>query len=575
MAKLLMIVERNGNGLINSVVKDIDTISRNLIPDNIAGNQTRVIQNGSLAYFVFNPVQTIHVQDTSVCLGHMANIEHEWWLPGSGIPDGTFALFRTNNEVSETISDKLASRTIWYYSDINVFIAATSQRAIIMCLKSFHFNDENIPWMLFSGITGPGLSWDRRIKSLPLNSTLTLNRRTWEINISSKPVIYLDQKQTYQQNLKQFDEILTDVLSRSDLDLNKWILTLSGGYDSRGLLLYLKEKPALRAITWGTASSETTKINDAIISRAITDFYGIPHTYYTTDRSNEKFNIVLGRFLGAGEGRIEHIGAYMDGMKIWSTLFGENYEGVIRGDHTFGYRKLLNYNEVINSLSIKTIQSFGNTSEFNSFGLPEQRLPDYFTRNEGESFCSWRDRLFTVFRIPAFMAALNDIKLSYTEVYSPFMTSRVVDFIRSLPDDLRTNKKLLKDLIKKKSPDIPFTKYEAILTHSRVVQEFEIARFLKEEITGIAANSILPNRLLNHIADRILLNPDKLMKRSAWILTYQKIRNSMPSRVKFLIKKSVPKPGLDFNLLAFRALIIHRMNALLSKDSLIAAKKQW
>jgi len=573
MSKLLLVVDRKGNDRINTFNKYVTTVADRIIPANIKPNDTMVLSDEGLACYVFNPVQSLYVKNRSVCLGYMLNYQENWWLPRTKLPDGTYALFRTNSDYIEVISDILASRTIFYYYDVDVFVASTSQRAIIMYLRSFEFNDKTIPWMLFSGITGPDFSWDKRIKLIPGNTTLMLNRNTWEIKITAKPCIFEHHAESYETYQQQLIEILTDLLQHDEIDYNKWALTLSGGYDSRGLLLFLKDKPGLKTITWGLENSANEKNNDAYIAQAVANYYQIQHSYFATDRSTEDFDTVFQRFLIAGEGRIDHIGGYMDGFKLWSILFNNQITGIIRGDHTFGWSKVFSAEDVYNSLSIKRIYSFSNQEVLGKLDVPGQEIPEYFSRIPGESLSVMRDRLYSVFRVPCILAALNDIKLPYVEVYNPLMTTRVNLFIRTLPDELRTGKKLLKDLINTLSSEIPYTKQEAILTHDRVVQEPNIAIFLKNELNRIPAHSILPPGILSIITGKIELDQTQLKKRSARILYYQKIRGTLPGWSKSFIRKRIPKQQLDFNLLAFRALIIHRMHVLLNDDATVLSNK--
>jgi hypothetical protein len=569
MSKLLLVIERNGKELISSISKRIDQVTERIIPGIIKPNETLIIQSPGFAFYIFNPVPSLYIHEQSVCLGFMTPEEQEWWVPGSNVPDGSYALFRSNDEQVEVVSDMLASRSVWYYSDSEVFIASTSQRAIIMCLQQFQFNEKVIPWMLFSGITGPDISWDRRIMLLPGNSVLYFNRNTWQKDITTVPFTYTVRKQSYQLYFDQLHELLSGLLTHSQFDSNKWILTLSGGYDSRCLLLYLKEKPGLRTITWGMAGSKDDKDNDAYLAGIIADYYGIPNIYFTTDRSSEDFDTLFNRFLTAGDGRIEHIGGYMDGFHVWSSLFNNKFCGIIRGDHNFGWSPVYNHDDVYNSLNIRTINNYGNTEFLKKLELPEQSFPEYLSPLQDESMPAMRDRLYSLFRVPCFLAALTDIKMPFVEVYNPLLSSKVNRFIHLLPDQLRTDKKLLKDLILARSPNIPFNKHEAILTHSRIVQEPLIARFLIEEISTMADRSVLPKKLLNQVAGRIQQDYTTLQKRSSRIATWHKIRRILPGWTKSMIKRSIPRRDLDFNLLAFRVLIINRMDCLLKHDSRI------
>ena len=171
MSKILLASYRNPNQAKEFPEKAMH-IDRRLSPDNITPNQLELLENGRTRIAIFNPVATLPVEKNSVCMGMMFPPTEKWWKPGEEAPDGSFGLFRTGENVVEILTDAVASRTVWYIQTDTVFIASTSQRAIICMLGDLEFNPEAVAWMLSSGSLGPGHSWDRRIKQLPPDSKL-------------------------------------------------------------------------------------------------------------------------------------------------------------------------------------------------------------------------------------------------------------------------------------------------------------------------------------------------------------------------------------------------------------------
>ncbi|WP_054637833.1 hypothetical protein [Thalassobacillus sp. C254] len=158
--------------------------------DNISIKQPSIMHADSkhlMAIYNINNTVKILPDNNGICLGSVFE-EGPWHEPGSHIPDGTYAMVRSNNKYIEAVSDVVASRTIWYYMDEEKCIVSTSQRAIIMLLGNFELNENVIPWMLSAGNLGPGLSWDKRIKCVPPCSILRLNRTEWKIDIETQKV---------------------------------------------------------------------------------------------------------------------------------------------------------------------------------------------------------------------------------------------------------------------------------------------------------------------------------------------------------------------------------------------------
>ena len=77
-----------------------------------------------------------YVDGTSVCLGLLL----ENWIPNwsevsNSKPEGAYAIFRSNKNYIQLVSDTLGQRTIWYVLTDSTFIASTSQRVIISYLN--------------------------------------------------------------------------------------------------------------------------------------------------------------------------------------------------------------------------------------------------------------------------------------------------------------------------------------------------------------------------------------------------------------------------------------------------------
>ena len=169
----------------------VQVLAHRLVPDNITP-YAPLIKGDDVGVLigVINPSETLPVKDTSVCLGCLLDPDEDWWKPKAKTPDGSYALFRSDEVYVELLTDGVASRTVWYVQTDHVFVASSSQRAIVSLLHSFEPNYEASLWMLSSGSLGPGLSWDRRIQCLPGNARLCLNRSTWQLSLQETPVTF-------------------------------------------------------------------------------------------------------------------------------------------------------------------------------------------------------------------------------------------------------------------------------------------------------------------------------------------------------------------------------------------------
>ena len=302
------------------VAQAVAAITDRLLPDNIPRRPSRMLQAGGIVAGISNPSDLIAVHGTSVAAGYLVD-PGKWEIPGTGRPDGAYALFRSDDAVVEIVSDALASRTVWYAKTDDMFVASTSQRAIVSLLGTFELNAAVVPWMLASGTLGPGLSWDtadssrrRRHDSHSGSATLGRSRST-----PSQLNSCLDRSPT--RNISSScHRPCTHAVGAARVADPKWAITLSGGVDCRAILCLLKERHGLRAVTWGLRTSLSEPTNDAQIALRLARHFGLEHRYFETDLTDEPVERLFERFIANGEGRIDHISGYADGFRLWSQL---------------------------------------------------------------------------------------------------------------------------------------------------------------------------------------------------------------------------------------------------------------
>ncbi len=544
--------------------RDIEILSQRLTPDNISPNPPLIINENGVLIGIFNPAESIPVRNTSVCMGNLIEPEENWWQPMASIPDGTYALFRGDKRTVELATDIVASRTIWYVQTEDMLIASTSQRAIVFFLRDFKPNRTAFSWMLSSGTLGPGLSWDSRIRCLGANSRLVLDRSSWKLTVSEGTARFDPLDLSDEQHEVQLSKALEHVFEHLKLDYSQPVLPLSGGYDSRAILLMLKNRENLRCITWGLRSSLSERGNDAYIARLLADRMNVEHMYLETDVSDEPIEKIFNRFLVAGEGRIDHISGYMDGFKIWKYLFEQGYSGVIRSDEGFGWAPVNTPFDVLRSVGINLFSHYSNLRSLDEFGLKKQVLPGNLERKANESLAAWRDRLYHEFRIPVFLAALSDLKCAYVELINPFLSRSIIEQVRKMPDHLRTGKSLFKKIVRSLNPNIGFARYPAIASQGNVLRTKEAVNLISHELKTDHARGLLPDGFVQYLLERIRVSDGLRHRRRS---LRERIQALIPAGIRNMLRRTFFKPRIDHNLLAFRAYIICRMNRILSEDA--------
>lgn len=546
---------------------NIHILSKRLEPDNIVFSEPRIFMGEKELITVFNPNDSIDFYDISLCHGKMINPAGNWWKPMEDVPDGSFALYRGSSQKIEIITDIVASKTIWYYFDENIFISSTSQRAIVFFLRSFHFNKAIIPWMLATGSTGPDHSWDRRLKMMKANSSIILDRNSWKLNSLEGAIDFHAIEEPVKYQTENLLKVLKETVGRLDLDYSKWALPLSGGYDSRAILYLLEDRDKLKCITWGVEKSQYQKMNDANVAKMVAEKLNVEHEYYLTDISDEPVSVIFNRFLVCSEGRVDLIGGYMDGLKIWKDLFENGIKGVIRGDEGFGFIHVYSDSDVWMRIGAPRLTDYANLEDIHKYGIKKQNIPEWMYKKRGETKETWFDRLYQSYRLPHVIAALNEIKLTYVEVITPLLTKQTIELVRKLPDKLRNHKKLFKRVVNSLGPRLPYAKYDAINSPGDIFRNNEVMDEIILELKSNKSFAILPKEFLEFLFDHLTNKKENTGGKESSF--HKSIKSILPEKIKRLLRNTVIKKQMDFPMMAFRSYIISKMVTMMTEDAKI------
>jgi hypothetical protein len=545
---------------------ELSALARRLNPDNIAYRAPLCVERDGTLVAVLNPGHTAKLERESVCLGAIFDCVGAWWQVGSGTPDGTFALIRSDEDRTELLTDVIGTRTLWYTWTDHLFVASTSQRAIVMCLRSYAANPAVLPWQISSGTLGPGYSWDQRIRSLPPASRLLFDRRSWRGEVCSAPVEYRAASRSTAEHRNALRDAIAATFKGLELDMERWVLALSGGYDSRMMLLMLKNHSCLQTVTWGLREALADRRTDAHIARLLAAKLRTQHLYYEIDSSAEEPERVLDRFVRIGEGRTEHIGAYADGFAVWRRLHERGIDGVLRGDEAFGCRAAHNAAAVYRNMQCTTLADFQpDTAAPLAEILPPQRRPEHLERRAGESIESWRDRLNAEFEFPYVLAPLNDLKVSYVDVLHPLVSRRIVERVREMPDELRTNKLAFKSVVNSQRLGVPLATRTAVPQADVTLRESRVERCIRGELQAASGTAGVVGGLAARSLD-LLARAEPTAKRP------RSARRYLVSALRRRLHLE-PKPTLDPRLVAFRTYIISRMQTVLDEDALALRRR--
>lgn len=536
-----------------------------ILPDHFSPNEPTIIRDEGALLAVANPVDGLHQEGTSACLGVMFPPDEEWTTPGTDLPDGSYALFRSDERRTEVSTDIVGSRTIWYYKNDDVFVAATSQRAVVNVLGSFEPNDAAAAWLISSGTLGPGLSWDRRIRSVPPDGRLVLDVERWALERHRADCEFRAQGGAKAALSDRLETSLDETFADLDLDFSRWVLPVSGGVDSRYLLHRLSDCDP-ECVTWGLPEDRHQQYNDAAIAEQLFDHYGVEHRFYDLTPTLDA-ETVFDRFLVAGEGRVDHLSGYLDGFHMWADMLERGNVGIVRGDEGFGWLPVLTAYDVRRTVGTLEVSDWPKLSSLQVPGEDDQHLPSHLQRPYNETLETWRDRLYHQFRIPYLLAALNDLKLPYVEIANPFLSREIIETVRTLPDECRTKKRLYREHVNSVGPDVPEAKYGTGPSTERYLRHEEPLALIRDTLDTDFARDVLSDRLITHMLENVETvtvddaDPDIPSQ------LYAYLKENIPQTIENVLLTWVIDRTIEPNRLAFRGYLAVRMHDLLQTDA--------
>jgi hypothetical protein len=574
--RALLVCHRQGSAGLSG--GEIDVLDARLRPDNLPRRTPRVSRANGVVSVTFNPPEGSDTGSASVCLGASS--------PRRDAPDGSIATLRADDRAIELVNDAVGSRTVWYAMTDDLFVASTSQRAIASILGSFEPNRHAFAWMLSSGTLGPGFGWDSRVRPVPAGGRVRLDRAKWRLRIEEPGAAGGDEAERAaarysksgrvrarrEAHRRGLERAIEQAFSECRFDPERWILPLSGGVDSRGILLFLDDARRFKSVTWGVERSLADPSSDGRIAERLAAHFGLAHRFLPISISEEPRARLVERFLVAGEGRTDRLSGYLDGFEIWRIFAEQGAEGVIRGDEAFGWNPVRSEAEVLRECGVTRLDDVLDERSRAAADLPAQSLPPMLERRAGESLASWRDRLYRQFRLPVLLAALTDLKCAYVEVANPLLSRGIIECVRTLPDRLRTDKRLWRSIVRRRSPPIPFAARTGVYPLRDFVREPATLELMLEELGGDAARDVLGDglaRMVHADADRLRADGERLGPGAM-----RRHRSGIGGRVRRLVGRGAhvifrtrEKRTLEPEILAFRAFLIARSVRMLGSDA--------
>lgn len=565
--------------LNQSIVRRAEKITRKI--SNEAETQKQLFLNSDATNFigVTNLFNHWEIIDFSLCAGVLINKDKSDWLsiPSENL-NGSFVIVRQCHDFVEAITDFTGTKTLWYFITENIVGISNSQRMLNAAIGKLKFNETVIPWVLSSGNLGAELSWHSDIQRLAENSVLRINKknhsfqifRNFSVQIESEDRLMTDSDVT-KAILHDYDQVHRNI----SIDIKKWLLPLSGGYDSRAIALFLKRNnhsENLKTVTWGESDSINEAGTDAFIAKHLAEKLNLSHRYYHTDLYSEYFNAaeVADRFIRFGEGRIDHIAGYLDGFKMWKNFYADGIQGIFRGDKAF-YEEHKFYSPyyVRAKMGFGLIKDYTNFSTVYNSIFSSQKLPIKLKRARSESMNAFTEKAYYNFRLPSVLSSLNDLKLPFVDVFSPLLCRENM-LLRSRITKEFSMTKNYRQLIERLSQGIPIANKESITNREKIMQDPDFLKLYYEALDSEIISKLIPVEIIASVRSKINKKNKNIEftseKRGLKNYLFSLLATNFPwfyFKYQYFFKK---KKTIDSYVLAFRIFMIYKMWQVLNED---------
>lgn len=394
----------------------------------------------------------------SLCLGKFFEVRADWWKPGAGVPDGSFALVRSDAAAVEAVSDPAGGRMVWTYFDDEIFVVSNSERAITLFTGRFDLDPDVAPWILSTGTRGPGRSYNRHLRLVPPAGIARLDRAAWTLDVTAEEIAFAAVERTPEEHLDVLETALRATFASFGVqDARHMLLSLSGGVDSRALaaLLAGNGTGGWRSFASGTEAAAAMEGSDVAVAARVAGALGLDHRHLVATPATGRIEDLLRHFILVTEGRHDHING-LQSLATSAVIREAPADGIVRGDECFGWKHAATPFAVRQSMDLLLCRDISNfRGRLARFGLDRQAMPEGYAQRPGETLATWRDRLYATFRAPTILAALTESKAGFYDAINPLLSRRALAVARSLPDELRTDKALFRALVARIGPDVP------------------------------------------------------------------------------------------------------------------------
>ena len=376
------------------------------------------------------------------------------WLRGSY----TFLIVDHGERKALLVSDRKGSRPSFYIENGGcVQVAPTVYSLYQVSRSGVSLDSASAIEFLLTGAYRDRYTLFRNIYRSPKAGVLEINgegrSKVWRYwRLEFKP-----QSADETQLIEQCDAVLRQAIKRISSVYEDKVLALSGGLDSRVVLAYLNEVGSGKtAVTcfW----ERGTKGDDAQVAQRIARHLDLPIISYEFDMHDFEETAQFATMLSdCGAEVVDSAPLTL----LWEQL-GDRFQGYINGDECFGWHGLVSTERAaFTEIRWYRLQQAARLADWLDPDVRaeleceiDERLKALAKASEEKRPNALKDWLYYEERLGKMLNAFSASKLRYLEPLRPLIDEDVIEFISTVPDIWRDDKKLLRKTFARKFPEL-------------------------------------------------------------------------------------------------------------------------
>ena len=312
-------------------------------------------------------------------------------------------------------------------------------------------------------------------------------------------------------------------------------ILLSGGWDSRGMLAFMKKagRHFDSALTWGYR--DDIPLSDATVARELASRYHIPFQF--TSYSTDTFVDNAESWCYISELANDNFGWYAEGAGVLANAYDKSVQGLFVGDEIWGWG-----NDVANEDEMRAEvlpphlpETVGSLLKQNIVASATESydtaINDIMRGCDSDCLNDRKDYLYLYGRVARFIFSIGYYKEHAIPIRRPFLSSGVIDVISGLSPSQRINKRLYRSMLRHFAPEVA----EVPLAHVNSLPDWDYdlrnKAQLRDYLIGLLDAQLL---LAGPLSDILDINAVVELQRHEFFRSMKPVRRT-PNRTRQLV----------------------------------------